>query len=319
MYPFYQHIKRGLTIFLVSLSVQAQAQTEIDGLFMQKHYFCTGLTAGYSSWKNYWEGTSKRNNDNIGTLSTTHVALMGNYGITGKLNLLFGLPYVKTKANGGQLAGQSGVQDLSLFAKWNAREFHFRKNQVLRAILVAGVSTPLTNYTPDLLPLSIGLKCNMASLRGMIDYERGDWFGTVSYSYVLRGNVKLDRESYYTTSLHYTNEVFMPDVSNINIRAGYRTEDWIVEAIFDQRNTLGGFDISKNNMPFVSNKMNASSIGLHIKYETAFLDGLSIVADASTVLKGRNVGQATGFGGGFFYIMDFGHKKSKSHSSNPRK
>jgi hypothetical protein len=65
--------------------------------------------------------------------------------------------------------------------------------------------------------------------------------------------------------------------------------------------------------------MNARSIGLHVKYETPFLDGLSIVADASTVLNGRNVGQSTGFGGGFFYIMDFSHKKSKNHSSNTTK
>jgi hypothetical protein len=314
-----KHKKRWLTLLSMGIVFCVQGQTEIDGLFMQKKFFCTGVTAGYSSWKHYWEGTNKRNNDNLGTVSTTHAALMGNYGISGKLNLLFGIPYVKTKAGAGQLAGQSGVQDLSLFAKWNAREFNLGHQQTLRAILVAGVSTPVTNYTPDLLPLSIGLKCKMASLRGMIDYERGDWFATASYAYVLRGNVKLDRESYYTTSLHYTNEVFMPDVSNINLRAGYRTEDWIVEAIFDQRNTLGGFDISKNNMPFVSNKMNATSLGLHVKYETAFLDGLSIVADASTVVNGRNVGQASAFGGGFFYIMDFGHKKSKSHSSNPSK
>lgn len=301
---------------MVGLSLQAHAQTEIDGLLMQKKYFCSGLTAGYSKWTKYWEGTSKRENLNMGTVSTSYAMLMGNYGVTDKLNILFGVPYIKTKASAGQLAGQKGIQDLSLFAKWVAHEFHPGHNQNLKAILVAGVSTPLTNYTPDLLPLSIGLKCRAASLRLMADYEYGDWFGTASYAYVFRGNVTLDRDSYYTTEMHYTNEVYMPDVSNINVRAGYRTSTWIIEGILDQRNTLGGFDITKNNMPFVSNKMNALSLGLHVKYETDFVDGLSFVGDFSQVVKGRNMGQSTSFGGGIFYIMDFGHKKSASKKTS---
>jgi hypothetical protein len=52
----------------------------------------------YSSWKNYWEGTLKRENLNLGDLSLQMYSVMGNYGITNKLNVLFGLPYVKTKA-----------------------------------------------------------------------------------------------------------------------------------------------------------------------------------------------------------------------------
>lgn len=296
--------------------LKSGAQTEIDGLFMQKNFFCTGLTAGYSSWKNYWEGTNKRDNLNLGTVSTTNAMLMGNYGVTDKLNLLFGIPYLKTKASAGQLAGQHGLQDLSLFAKWQAHEFKTGHNQSLKAILIAGASTPLSNYTPDLLPLSIGLKCRSASLRVMADYERGDWFGTLSYAYMLRCNVKLDRDNYYTTQMHYSNEVYMPDMSNINLRMGYRTSTWIIEGILDQRNTLGGFDITKNNMPFISNKMNATSVGLHVKYETDFVDGLSFVGDFNTVVKGRNVGQSTGFGGGIFYIMDFGHKRTGSKKSS---
>ena len=103
------------------------AQTDIDGLLMQKGFFCVGPTAGKSSWKNYWESTNKRENLNLGKVSTTWAMLMGNYGVTDKLNVLFGLPYVKTKASAGQLAGQKGLQDLSLFVKWVAKEKHIGK------------------------------------------------------------------------------------------------------------------------------------------------------------------------------------------------
>jgi hypothetical protein len=78
---------------------------------------------------------------------------------------------------------------------------------------------------------------------------------------------------------------------------------------------LGGFDITKNNMPFVSNNMDATTLGIHVKYETKFINGLSFVADAATTIAGRNVGQSTGFGGGIFYIMDF----SKKHKVEKKK
>ena len=73
-------------------------------------------------------------------------------------------------------------------------------------------------------------------------------------------------------------------------------------------------------MPFVSNKMNATSIGINAKYETP-LNGLSIVANGSTTLAGRNVGQSTGFNAGIFYIFDLSRKKKTDNKkdSQPKK
>ncbi|WP_462220329.1 hypothetical protein [Ferruginibacter sp.] len=286
------------------------AQTDIDGLMMQKNFFCVGPTVGKSSWKNYWEGTFKRDNANLGTVSTAAAMIMGNYGITDKLNLLFGLPYIKTKASAGNLKGQKGLQDLSVFVKWVAKEKMIGKGN-LKAILIGGYSTPVSNYSADLLPLSIGLHSKTTMLRLTADYEIGDWFATASGTYNFRNNVTLDRNTYYTTEMHYTNEVKMPDATYFNLRAGYRSSTWIIEAIADKWTTLGGFDITKNNMPFISNKMNATKLGIHIKYDTDFVNGLSFIADASTTVAGRNVGQSTGFSGGVFYILDFSKKQKE--------
>jgi hypothetical protein len=287
------------------------AQTDIDGLMMEKNFFCIGPTASYSSWKNYWEGTNKRDNANLGTVSSTSAMIMGNYGVTNKLNLLFGLPYIKTKASAGTLKGQKGLQDLSLFVKWVAKEKQLGK-AILQGIVMGGYSTPVSNYSEDLLPLSIGLHSKTAMVRLMADYQRNNWFATLSGSYHFRSNVHLDRNTYYTTQMHYTSEVKMPDATYFNFRMGYRSSTWIVEAIADKFTTLGGFDITKNNVPFVSNEMNATKIGIHLKYETDFVNGLSFVADASTTVAGRNIGQSTGFGGGVFYILDFSKKEKTS-------
>ncbi len=308
-------MKKIICIISILISNHSFAQTEMDGLLMEKNLFCAGVTYTKSNWKNYWEGTFKRDNQNLGTVSTSNLMVNGNYGITSKLNVIFTLPYIKTKASAGQLAGQKGLQDVSLYVKWVGYEKQIKKG-ILKAILIAGASTPLTNYTPDIMPLSIGMLSKTGTLRAMLDYQRGNWFGTLSASYVYRGNVKLDRNTYYTTQLHYTNMVEMPNASNYNIRAGYRSETWIIEGFANNWITNGGFDISKNNAPFVSNKMNATTIGLHIKYETDFVNGLSLIADGMTTVAGRNMGQSSGYTVGAFYIMDFSRKKKTIKSQS---
>ena len=194
--------------------------------------------------------------------------------------------------------------------KWVAKEKKIGKGN-LKGIVAGGYSTPLSNYYIDLMPLAIGMHSKTASIRLMADYELGDWFATISGTYMFRNNVKLDRNTYYTTELHYTDEVKMPDANDFNFRIGYRSSTWIVEAIVDKMATLGGFDITKNNMPFVSNNMDATKLGLHVKYDTDFVNGLSFVADANTTVAGRNVGQSSSFGGGIFYILDFSKKKKE--------
>ncbi|MFZ1527680.1 MAG: hypothetical protein WAT19_02955 [Ferruginibacter sp.] len=301
------------TLSLLLIGVIASAQTDIDGLMMGKKNLCVGPVFGFSSWKNYWEGTLKRDNANMGTVSTTSYSIMANYGITERLNVLVGLPYIKTKASEGQLTGLKGFQDFSVWVKYEAWSREIGKKAVLSAYAVGGVSVPGSNYVVDFLPMSIGLGTKNLSLRALLDLEYGKLFATGSATYILRSNTKLDRTAYYTTEMHYTNEVKMPDAASCNFRIGYRHNENIAELVFDNFTTLGGFDISRNNMPFPGNRMNASRLGAGFKYNTSFVNGLSVVGSAYTTIAGRNMGQAKSFNAGIFYIMDFTSKKAHEH------
>lgn len=315
MKRFLYHNKFLIVLLLCCQAHALKAQTDIDAVMMEKNAFCVGPMYSYSSWKNYWEGTLKRENLNLGRVSTQMYGLMGNYGINRKLNALFSVPYVKTKASAGTLHGLEGVQDLSLFLKWKAYEKKMGYGR-LSIIGVAGVSFPLTNYVADFLPLSIGLRSKTASARIMADYIRNGLFVTGSATYVLRDNIKIDRDAYYTTQMHYTHDVEMPDGANFNVRAGFRNNRWIAEAVFNNWTTLGGFDITRNNMPFPSNRMNATTVGVNIKYVLPFLPQLSIVTGGNTTVAGRNMGQATTVYGSFFYVFNLGPKmKSNDQSS----
>ena len=296
----------------------AVAQTDIDAIMMQKKNFCTGLMYGYGSWKNYWEGTFKRDNQNLGTVSAQSVTVMGNYGYSDKLNFIFSVPYIKTKASAGTLAGMKGIQDLSLFVKYLALEKSFGKNE-FSLYGVGGFSFPLTNYVADFQPLAIGMRSKTVTGRLTADYQRGRFFATASGTYNYRNNIKIDRSAYYTTQMHLTNEVEMPNVISYNFRTGYRSNFLIAEAVFNNMITQDGFDIRKNDMPFPSNKMNMSTAGVNVKYTLHKMPALSIVAGGSTVLGGRNVGQSTGFYGGAFYIIDFTGKGVSTNTKTTKK
>lgn len=306
-----------LLIYSLLFAVPSFAQTDIDGIMMEKNALCVGPMYGYSSWKNYWEGTLKRENLNLGTVSTSMFSVMGNYGINNKWNVLFGVPYIKTKASAGQLAGQDGLQDLSLWLKWKVYSKKLGNGR-LSLLAIGGVSFPVSDYTADLLPLSIGLRSKNLTLRAMGDYQIDKLYATASAAYVYRSNIELDRTAYYTTEMHYTNEVKMPDAASFNIQFGYRNNGIMAEAIVDNWTTLGGFDITRNNMPFPSNRMNATRVGFNIKYPILFKRQLSLIGSAMTTVAGRNMGQSTSFNAGIFYVLDLS-RTTKTDSDKSKK
>ncbi len=282
-------------------------QTDADGMMMKKNNFCTALMYSYSSWEDYWEGKLKRDNENLGTVSTQMVGLMGNYGISNKLNVLFNIPYVWTKASAGTLHGVNGVQDLSLFLKYKILTQNIGKGK-LNLMGVGGYSFPVSDYVADFQPLALGLRSRNITLRLTADYEFNKFYATASAAYLQRSNIKIDRDFYYTTEGHYTNEVKMPDASTFQLRLGYRGNLLGAEAMVSNWTTLGGFDITRNNMPFPSNRMNATVAGVNLKCNPRAFPGMGLMAGASYTLAGRNMGQALGVSAGMSYVFDFNKK-----------
>ena len=244
----------------------------------------------------------KRNNQNLGTVSTQSVMYGANYGITGRLNVMISAPYVWTKSTAGTLHGSRGLQDVSLFVKWKPVLYSFGKNKI-SLILVGGFSTPLTNYQIDYLPLTIGLGSTNLTSRAMAEFQHRRFTISGSATYIWRSNVKIDRTSYYDTRQHITNEVQMPDASQYQLRTGYRGRYLLAEALVTNWTTLGGFDITRNNMPFPSNRMNMTTVGASFKYTLKQYTHLSLLAGANYTVEGRNVGQATAFNAGIFYAF----------------
>src|SRR6188768_3531213 len=108
-----------LVLLMLSVSINTSAQTSTDGLMMGKNLFCTGFMYTNDKWTDYWEGELKRDNGNIGSITTQSLMYYGVYGITGKLNVIAMVPYIKTEASQGTLHSMEGVQDLTIGLKYN--------------------------------------------------------------------------------------------------------------------------------------------------------------------------------------------------------
>jgi len=310
MKPLLKHFYKCIAIAAcVCASAQhASAQMENDGIMIPKNYICAGPMFSTSSWTNYWEGTFKRNNGNIGKVTTNMYSFMATYGITNNLLVTAGVPYITSKASAGTLHEQSGIQDLSVNLKWRAYRLKTDKSILSLFASVTG-SIPLTNYEADFLPLALGSHSKDFTARAVVDYSYGKAFVTGSGAYTTRSNITIDRSSYYTTELIYSNQVELPKMTDYSFRAGYRSKYLIVEGVADIMTSLGGFDIRKNDMPFPSNRMNMTSVGGNVRYRIKSFDGLEFEAGDNYVVKGRNVGQANMIHGGLTYIFGVAKKK----------
>ncbi|HYI77320.1 MAG TPA: transporter [Chryseolinea sp.] len=300
-------MKKPLLLLLgIGMSASVCAQTLTDGLMMPKKTLCTGFMYTHDSWTDYWEGELKRDNGNVGKVTTQSLMWMGTYGITSKINLIAMLPYIKTKASMGTLSGMEGVQDLSIGVKYNFFGRKFEKS-AFNTFAVLNFSTPLSDYSPDFFPLGLGTQTTNISYRLTAYYkiEQG-WFINASAGYTWRSNTTLDRPSYFDGNEFYnSDEVKMPNVFDVFVSMGYIKNGLQAELNYIQSNTLGGGDIRRQDMPFVSNRMNAIRVGATVMYYLPKPKGLAVRGSAAYTVDGRNMGQSQTFMGGLMYTIQF--------------
>lgn len=305
---------KHLMLLSILLCFQLRAQTLTDGFMMTSKSVCTGFTYSHDSWKEYWQGSKKRENGNIGTVTTQNVMWMATYGITDKLNVIAMVPYVWTNASSGTLHPMQGVQDLTLGVKYRFLKIDFGESgSSLRFFGLLSGSVPLTNYTPDFLPLSIGVQSKTVAPRLTAYYVlKHHWYANISGAYNFRSNITLDRPSYYSDDQFYsTNVVAMPNQFLVNANIGYKLPFFWADINYSQQNTLGGGDIRPQDMPFASNRMNFVKLGVTARYYFPYPRGLSVEAMTSYTVLGRNVGQSTTYSAGLQYTFIF--KKDKTN------
>ena len=277
--------------------VELKAQMPHDAIYMNKKLACGALIYGNSSWTNYWENGLKRDNPNIGRLTTQSATAMIAYGITRDFNVMAMIPYVKTDASQGNLMGQEGLQDASVFVKTKTKAYHG-----ITAHGVVGFSVPVTNYVPDFMPMSIGLGAKTLVVRGILSYALPKHlYVNSSIAYQARSQVKVDRDAYLAGSkLYQTNQVAVPDAFDAALRLGYLKKDNQLEVFAEHFSCTKGDDIRRNDMPFLTNDMTMTTVGMYGKYQPK---SIGVNARVAYVVDGQNVGQSTTVSIGLLYLF----------------
>lgn len=299
-----------LQVCCISLATTVIGQTFSDAVMMKKKQICFALMYDQGSWDEYWEGTNLISNANIGTFTRSTYMFMVAYGIADKLNVLVSAPYVSTKSDGGQLAGVKGLQDVNVALKYEIIKKDFGKHRV-SALAVAQFGTPMSNYLSDYMPYSLGLGTQELTGRIIGQYEFNKMvYVRATAAYVWRGQTEVERPYYYNNGSYYTTYMDVPTAVNYQaVVGGWALKHNLrLEASYSTLNCLDGDDIRTWNMPQPTNKMEVTQAGLFAQYYLQSIEplkGFSLMASYNQVLDGRNMGKATGFGGGITYQFTF--------------
>lgn len=279
------------------------AQTPLDALMMPKGEICIAAIYENASWDRYWEGSNFRVNANIGTFTRKMLMPMVVAGITDKINVIVSLPYVKTSATGGQLAGVEGIQDLGLSLKAQFLEKSFGKGKLM-GFTNLSFSTPASNYLSDYMPFSLGFGSNEAGLRAIVQYEldKGPYV-RMSSSYLHRGTTEAERDFYYNDGAYYTSTMDVPDAvhSQVTVGSWFLKKKLRVEASLTSFRSSAGDDIRIYNMPQPTNKVDFDRIEGFAQYYFKKGQGFGLIAHYNHMFSGRNMGQFSGYGLGVTY------------------
>lgn len=227
-------------------------------------------------------------------VTNTSISLYGEYGITDDLNVVFNVPYIKSEGEASQSTldnlgydnTREGVQDLSLYVKYNFHTFNINKSQ-LSFIGSIGLQTPLSDYEANEgLQSIIAIGNHASSFNG---------FGIATF--------KTESGLFATGQVGYSFKGSgAPDALLSELKIGYAASKFYVDGyIANQLSEKSGTDILGNGFTgyFPATRVNYTRVGLNVY--APFYQGIGITAGANTYIAGRNLGKSTGFYGGLVY------------------
>lgn len=282
-----------ILVFLL-LSAAAPAQSLLGGFMNGKGKGTVALSYTAESYDNVFlvptdvEGVPVFNEVNVNSVS-----LFGTYGLSDRLDLVAALPYISATGNASQGVldelgfenDRSGIQDLSLFVRYNPLSLDVGKHSV-HFMLGGGINTPLGGYKVDEGLQSILAIGNRAtSINGLAMAQFRTDFGvflTTQAGYSLRNG----------------------DVPNAvlgEIKVGYAAAKFYVDAWYAGQISTSGVNILGEGFTgfFPATDVSFSRTG--ITFFAPIVSGFGLSVSASHYLNGRNLGQSTGFSGAVTY------------------
>lgn len=293
--------------FLTLVGTAGHAQGLIDGYMKGKGHLDAALTYSTEKYDQYFVADSLVSNPNLGTIRTQSVSLFATAGLTDWLDVVLTLPYIKAEPGKTSFwASQQNVQDLTLALKARVLKTTFGKVE-LTGIVSAAYSAPLSKYVID-SPIAIGHGSKNIDGRATLQAKAGSFFAMAQYGYTRKDKVMLNRGF----------EVNVPDVTDFVSRIGVAHAKFYLDAFVQIQKPYKNFGTDIGNgfafpiepgipaqnsagVPFPSNRVGFTRVGLNGYVPVPVLKGVGITAGFATILSGTNIGKSTRFSAGLVY------------------
>lgn len=269
-------------LFFLVAAVAGRGQDIVDGFTRGAGNTDVAITFLNESYDQFWVGDQEMDlPPPLGSISVNSLNIFAAHGITDNLDVVASLPWISASADGDGSGppDRSGLQDGTIMLHWRPIHANLGGGTSLDFSTGLGVSGPLSDYVTN-APVAIGHGSTNVELRaiGMLRMESGP-FVSLNLGYSRR-----DGE--------------IPDATLTSVSAGYAGSDIFGKVWLAAQNSQGGSTIG-DGVPFPSNRVNYTRIGITGAY--SLTDWLGLSVGGWTTLDGRNIGKATGVGGGLIF------------------
>lgn len=252
---------------LACVAVPARA-FDINGFMPAQGQGDLALSYTAEGYDSFWAGETKVSDPGVGEVETDSLAVWFQWGFTDNFALVANLPYVDVTSDGLGGFEDSGLQDLSVLAK-----FRFFSSGPHNLVAAAGFRTAAQDYEAN-LPVDLGDNTDDALLRLVYHFQTSGFYFSQQVGYDVRGGDAPDGFPLYT-------------------ELGYTAGRLTYTGFYSRLIADGGTDIGDPGFTFPSNQEEYSRVGgkIYVRVTDRFgLTGLFF-----TTLDGRNTGETDGF------------------------
>ena len=278
-----------LPFFLSSICSLLHAQSPVNGFMQGKgkgsaviSYYTERYIRAYESPANSGTEVSTKVKSKIVSAYTT-------FGLSKEVDLQINLPYASASGevtkeiqdNIGPKNQKSGLQDISVFIKYNPYNFKFGTS-TLSLLGAAGISTPFGDYEIDQKyqsAVSIGSRSNQFTTAFLLHYKlNAGLFFTGSTGYSFKSN-------------------HVPNAAFVEFKTGFAERKFYVDGyVATQASSSGkGAENGLNNIAaFSGSNVNYSKVGFNLF--VPIIKKIGIAGGLNKYINGRSEGEVGGYG-----------------------
>lgn len=289
-------IKLALAIAVLSTPAVVNAQSPVNGFMQGKGKGNVVISYSSESYDKVFLVPNKADGVPVfNKVAISSVNIFSTIGLSKKVDLQLSVPHITSKGsasdqvltNLGYTNEQKGLQDVSIYAKYNPFNFTVGKGNHIALIGSLGFQAPIGSYKVDQglqSILAIGNRATQLNTFIATHFKgKNGTFLTATLGYSIRGND-------------------VPSAFISELKAGYASKYFYIDLFAaSQISSSKGVDIVNLGFQgaFPKTRVNYNRVGVNAYVPLS--KGFGLTTGYSAYVAGRNLGQASGGYGGLVY------------------